>query len=619
MDAAAFLDALMALPAPIYPLVSRDGRWIAWSWQRAAPTIEVFVAPTDGSAPPLRLTDTAENTFVIAWTPDSAAVIVMHDHDGDERVQLFRIEIANPLIMQPLTAPNPPYFIRGGALHPDGNTLFYGANVDETGAVIEATWVYRHDLQTGARTPIARPLKGNYLNPQLSPTGAHILYNRKDRSAAGEQVWLVNADGSGDHEILHMADDLKSFASWFPDGMRVLVISEQATHDRLGIWHVGDAKDAVRWLIDDPNRHIETAYAPFGTDQIVVIETDHARKRASLLQPDTGLTTPLTLAGMTLIPYAPAAQGGWIGEIYSATQPNDLIRFDPADLRAESFTSLSRVWERTPITPADLAPARDYRWTADDGLPIQGWLYRPTGTTQGTILYVHGGPTWHLEDEINPQIQYFVHQGCAVLAPNYRGSTGFGRAFREAIKADGWGGREQTDMRAGVEALIRDGIAVAGKIGMTGTSYGGYSSWHAITHFPPDIIAASAPICGMTDLILDYETTRPDLRPYSEEMLGGTPTSAPEKFRERSPIHYVHQIRGRLLIIQGLQDPNVTPHNVDAVVKALQAGGIEYELLAFDDEGHGISKPSNQRRLFAALVAFFETAFAESGTVKGKS
>ncbi len=99
--------------------------------------------------------------------------------------------------------------------------------------------------------------------------------------------------------------------------------------------------------------------------------------------------------------------------------------------------------------------------------------------------------------------------------------------FREAIKQDGWGGREQEDIRAGIKALIAAGIAEPGKVGVTGTSYGGYSAWCAITRFPPELVAAAAPICGMTDLVVDYETTRPDLRPYSEEMMGGSPDRGP--------------------------------------------------------------------------------------------
>ena len=193
-----------------------------------------------------------------------------------------------------------------------------------------------------------------------------------------------------------------------------------------------------------------------------------------------------------------------------------------------------------------------------------------------------------------------------MLAPNYRGSTGFGLAFQESIKHDGWGGREQEDIRCGIEALIEAGAAEHGRVGVTGTSYGGYSAWWAITHYEP---AAAAPICGMTDLVLDYYATRPDLRPYSEEMMGGSPEDVPDLYRNRSPIEFVNNIKGKLLIVQGSKDPNVTQDNVQAVTKALQRENIPYELITFDDEGHGIARPKNLRVLYPRLADFFHKAF----------
>jgi dipeptidyl aminopeptidase/acylaminoacyl peptidase len=196
-----------------------------------------------------------------------------------------------------------------------------------------------------------------------------------------------------------------------------------------------------------------------------------------------------------------------------------------------------------------------------------------------------------------------------VLDVNYRGSTGFGLKYRHAIKEDGWGGREQVDIATGAQALIREGLATPGKVGVTGTSYGGYSSWFLLTHYPPEVIAASAPICGMTDLVVDYNTTRPDLRPYSEEMIGGRPDQVPERYIERSPINFVQDIRGKLFIVQGALDPNVTPENVRQVRERLEQHSIPYQQLVFMDEGHGIAKPANQEKLYPQLADFFERAF----------
>lgn len=606
-----FLDALLNIPGLVNPQVSPDGKWVAWTWVRVGPAADVFLAPTDGSRSPIRLTETPENTFVVSWTPDSQAIIVEEDKGGDERVRLFRVEIERPGVMIPLTEPSPNYYIRGGQLHPNGRWLIYGANYDfEKSQEIEPTLIYRHDIVTGERVVLARPQRGGYIVPKLNLQGTHILYSRKDLHPAGTQIWLVAIDGQSDQEILNFGPTAKIEASWFPDGQRVLFLAEAKTHRRLGIWEMRTGQ--ITWLLDDPQRNIEYAFVPANSSKIVLIEIAQARVRSSLLDPQTHKEFVLPKIEGNLIPLAPCnpQETEWIGEYYSARQPADLVRFSLDAIHPERFVSLTRIWERTSVRPQDLTPAEEIRWRSVDNLEIQGWLYRSRAPKpKGTIVYIHGGPTAHSEDRFSVQIQFFVSQGFHVFDPNYRGSTGFGLAFQEKIKEDGWGGREQDDIRTGIEHLIKLGIAQPSKVGVTGTSYGGYSCWCAITRWPPEIVAAAAPICGMTDLVVDYQTTRPDLRPYSEEMMGGSPEQVPHKYYERSPINFVQNIRGKLLIVQGARDPNVTPENVRAVRAALDRAGIPYEVLIFDDEGHGIIRPSNQKTLYLRLADFFTRAF----------
>jgi dipeptidyl aminopeptidase/acylaminoacyl peptidase len=604
-----FLDALLTLPRLFGGSVSPDGKWVAWMWSGIALTTDVYAVRTDGALPPIQLTDTAENSYFIAWTPDSESLIVAQDIGGNERDQLFQINLAQPGVLHPLTEPNPNYFIRGGQLHPNGKWLIYGANIDpDTGDEIEPTLIYRHDLATDQRTVLARPQKGGYIVPRLNPTGTHILYHRKDLHPSGLQLWLVGIDGEDDHEIVNLGADKKVLAQWFPDGQRILLRAETDTHYKIGIYDLPTR--STRWLIDDPERNFEHAFVPHGSTLAVLHEVRETGVHASLLNPDTGEETRFPAISGNLRPLAPVEGEAWVGLYYASRQITDVVRFSLLNFKPESFQSLTRVHERSRIGASDLVQAEDFRWKSVDGLGIQGWLYRAAAPARGTIVYVHGGPTWHHEDKFDQEIQFFVSQGFNIFDPNYRGSTGFSRTFTEAIKEDGWGGREQDDIRTGIEALIAAGIAEKGKVGITGTSYGGYSSWCAITRFSPDILAAAAPICGMTDLVVDYHTTRPDLRPYSEEMMGGTPDQIPEKYHQRSPINFVSNIKGRLLIVQGLQDPNVTPDNVRAVKTALDQSGIEFQMLTFDDEGHGIGRSQNLKTLYTHLSEFFSGAFS---------
>ena len=611
MDAERYLEALLSVPVLFGPGVSPDGSWVAWSWSRIGPAADVFAAPTDGSSPPVRLTETPEgDTMVASWTPDGESVLVTQDADGDERERLYRVRLSEPGAMEPLTGPDPNYYLRGGQLHPNGRWLVYSANLDaQSGEEIEADRLYRHDLEGGELLALARPERGSVPGPDLNRQGTHVLYSRNERDPAGQQVWLVDIEGREDREILNFGVRAKVAASWFPDGRRVLFVAEAGSHRRVGVWEMDGG--GARWLLDDPGRNVEGAFVPPNGGPVVVVGVEGARIEPFLLDPETGEESAPPRVRGSLVPLARSADGGWICKHYDARHPVDLIRYDAAGGVPIGLTNL---WDRTSLDADRLVGAEDFRWRSVDGLEVQGWLYRASGEGTGTVVLVHGGPTSHAEDRFNAEIQYLVSRGFHVLAPNYRGSTGFGLPFQNSIKEDGWGGREQEDIRRGIEALTEAGVAQPGRVGVTGTSYGGYSAWWAITHYPTDLVAAAAPICGMTDLVVDYHATRPDLRPYSEEMMGGTPEEIPARYRERSPINSVKDIRGRLLIVQGMQDPNVTPENVDVVVKALGRAGIRFELLTFEDEGHGIARPRNLKVLYPRLADFFDAALARDAS-----
>jgi dipeptidyl aminopeptidase/acylaminoacyl peptidase len=602
-----FIDAILALPALGRVLLSPDRRLVAWSWYRKAPAAEIFLAPTDGSAPPRRLTATPDDTGLLSWIPEGTGLVVAEDQGGSEHGQLFRLSLDGR--MTPLTEPAPAHFPRGGEIDASGRYLVFAANLDPaSGRTMEASWVLRQDLASGERRVLARPARPNNYVPRLDRKGVRVLYTRRDLDPAGTQVWMVDIDGGNDRELLNFGASVKTTASWFPDSRRLLVLAERPTHKRLGIYDTETG--GLAWLIDDPDRNIAMAYVPEGSERIVVIETREARSRALLIEPEAGAETAVELPEDTLIPVGPAADGAWLARRHGARQPDSLVRIAIEEDGPRFLGQVADPWAGSKLTARDLVPAEDMRWRSVDGLEIQGWLYRPKGPSRGLIVQVHGGPTAHSERALSAFIQSCCAAGFTVLDPNYRGSTGFGVTFREAIRETGWGGLEQDDIRTGIEAVMARGLVEPGRVGITGTSYGGYSAWCAITRWPPEIIAAAAPICGMTDLVVDYETTRPDIRPYSEEMMGGSPIALPERYRERSPIHFVDRIRGRLLIVQGANDPNVTPENVHVVEEALDRAGIAYETLVFGDEGHGVRKPENLRVLYARLIDFFAAAFA---------
>ncbi|MCW4051725.1 MAG: prolyl oligopeptidase family serine peptidase [Candidatus Bathyarchaeota archaeon] len=606
-----FLDALLSIPAIYGCTISKDAKYVAYTWKNVHPNRDVFIIPIDGRSQPTALTETPESTYLASIAPDSKSVIVGEDKSKNERVRLFEVEIDKPKQMKPLTDEDPQYFLRGGSLHPNRKWLIYSANYNaEKKQEIEATWLYRHDLETQERTILSKPMKPAWVYPQLNSRGTSVLYNRKDIHPKGDQYWLVDLEGKDDREILNFGSKARIQAVWLPDGEKIGFITdtrdgEAKKHYSLGIYDV--SQDVSQWIIDDANRNIERISSPASGNHLIVMEYQKARLRSSIIDVATMEEVFLPEIKGSVIPIGSKGANQWVGLYYSSTQPGDVVLFPIEDFGEEKLQSLTHVWERTTMNPEDLAVAQDFDWSSRDSLKIHGWLYIPKLPSKKTIIYVHGGPTAHIEDSVNPQIQYYVSQGFNVLAPNYRGSTGYGVEFEDSIRVNGWGSDEQEDIWEGARALIDREIAEGGKIGVTGTSYGGYSSWYAVTK-APQLFAAAVPICGMTDLVVDYETTRPDLRPYSEEMLGGSPTEVPERYYERSPINFANNISARLLIVQGARDPNVTPKNMEVVKRELDDNRIKYDLLVFDDEGHGISKTKNQKILFKKIVDFFQQA-----------
>lgn len=595
------------------PHVSADGKWLAWSWTGVTDTGNVWIVPTDGSAPPRRVTDGADHFHVNHVATDGSALILSQSIGSNEHDRLFYRDLKSDAPLRELTPLQDDHYVFGGALL--GNTLIYVADYDyAAGEVTSGSWIYRHDLATGVRQVLTRTESVTAVAPEISPKGDLVLYTRSDNHPGGIQLFLVGSDGSGDREILNVGDDKKIAATWLGDNGDILVKAEAGAHERVGILNsiTGD----LRWLVDDPARCIESVLAAHDGREVALVEYVGGRLQAKLLDIATGRERPFGPSGRSLLPVAALPGGSWIAEAYDSRDAHDFVRIDPG---ADASVNLTRTAKLFGFEVGDFTPATDYRWQSVDGREIQGWLYEPKGDCRGLIIWVHGGPTWHSEDWVNPVIQFLAASGFRVLDPNYRGSTGFGHDFREAIKVDGWGGREQQDIRAAIESLIAVGKAERGRIGVAGLSYGGYSSWFAITRFA-DLVDAAMPVCGMYELAIDYHATEmPHGRLYSEEMMGGTPEALPERYHNASPANFIGNIKGRLLIVHGMADSNVSPENTHKACRDLTEAGIPYDLLTFPDEGHGIYKAGNRQTWLERAASFFSDAFASASSSIRKS
>ena len=577
---------------------SADGRWAFWCWSGPTETDDVWCAPLDGSDPPERLTHGTDHFGIRDVSPDGSRLILAQSVHSNEHDHLMLLDRASRVLTQ-LTPVQSSHYLYGGSFGADGRAIFFTANFDYGSAeVTQGGWLWRQDLTSGARSCLARADSPFETGPKLSPDGTRLLWHRHEFAPAGTQLWVLNVDGSDCREVLNLGPANNARGVWLDDD-RIALVADRDGRDGLGILTLSTGTQD--WLAEEPALFPHDVLAGTGP-AFLCIHHDRSHTRAALVEGRSLRPLPNTSGRRSLLPHAALPQGGWLAEAYDADAPHDLV--------AVAADGSCRIIAQAPENPArQHATPQDFRWTAPDGRPVQGWLYRPNGPAKGLIGYVHGGPTWHSEDWVNPKIQFWVASGYAVLDPNYRGSTGFGHDHREAVKDDGWGGREQADIRAGLEAARAAGIP--GPIAVAGNSYGGFSSWFAITR-AADLVTAAIPMCGMYRLDIDYHATEmPHGRAYSEEMMGGTPEEFPEKYANASPGRFIDRIRGHVMIVHGLADSNVGPEDTHAAVRELTAAGIPHEVMLFEDEGHGVFRRSNVDRYLRASAAFLERAFRD--------
>ncbi|HEX9992083.1 MAG TPA: S9 family peptidase [Acidimicrobiales bacterium] len=254
-----------------------------------------------------------------------------------------------------------------------------------------------------------------------------------------------------------------------------------------------------------------------------------------------------------------------------------------------------------------LAPMEPFSFTARDGLTIHGYLTFPPGEERSglpAVLNVHGGPwardTWGL----HPEAQWMANRGYLCIQVNFRGSTGYGKAFVNAGNRE-WAGRMHDDLVDAVGHVVGQGWADPGRIAIYGGSYGGYAALVGAT-FTPDLFRCAVDIVGPSNLKTLIESIPPYWAPLRAQFLTrvGDPDTEAEFMWSRSPLSRVDRIRIPLLIAQGANDPRVKQAESEQIVAALRDKGVDHEYLLFPDEGHGFAKPENRLRFYAAAERF---------------
>ena len=254
-----------------------------------------------------------------------------------------------------------------------------------------------------------------------------------------------------------------------------------------------------------------------------------------------------------------------------------------------------------------LAPMEAFSFTARDGLEIHGYVTYPPEVERRdlpAVLNVHGGPwardTWGY----NPEAQWLANRGYVSIAVNFRGSTGYGKAFGNAADKQ-WGRSMHTDLLDAIDHLAGKGLIDRERVGIMGGSYGGYAAL-AGAAFTPDVFRCAVDLCGPSNLLTLLASIPPYWKPMVAMMYAkvGDPETEKDMLWERSPLSQVDAIQIPVLVGQGANDPRVKQAEAEQIVEALKAKGLPHEYLLFPDEGHGLARPENREIYYAAAEAF---------------
>jgi dipeptidyl aminopeptidase/acylaminoacyl peptidase len=589
-------SVLFGYPERTGPALSPDGTRIA------------YLAPHDGALSVWVRTIGAQDDRVIAsdpkrpiraafWSPDGARVLYPQDAGGDENFHLF-------------------------AADPDGGTAPVDLTpYDGTRVEVQSIDYARPDvvlIAMNRRDP--RVFDVHRLDPG---SGAETLdtLNPGTFAAFADDAQMVVRAGTIQHddassEIVvretadapwrtlvryDAADGIPDVAGFTPDGDNLLVVtSADADAARLVSYDV--ASGARSEVAGDPHYDVATvrfspkSKAPFAasvvrdrTDWIVLdpaYEADFAALAAQV-PGDLGIES-IDREDRTWL----------VSSLVDAGSPS-YWTYDRAAKRAEKLFATRPALERY-----TLAPMTPITYPARDGLTIHGYLTTPAGVeARGlpTVLLVHGGPWARDEWGYNGQVQWLANRGYAVLQPNFRGSTGYGKAHLNAGD-NAWAGAMHTDLLDAKDWLVAQRIGDPARVAIMGASYGGYATLAALA-FAPGAFACGVDIVGPSNL----NTLLASIPPYWET-LRATFTQrmgdSEEFLAAQSPLFRAGAIRAPLLIGQGANDPRVKIAESDQIVAAMRANGQPVTYVVFEDEGHGFARPENSRRFNAAVEAF---------------
>jgi len=624
--AALHVEGVPPVPARLLPEIQRYSsivghQFVEWHPQRRemivahrapqASTVQLFLLRQPlGALEPL--TEGAEPVTEGTWEPRSGRYIVFRRaRGGDEAYQLFRLDPATREARQ-ITPDGQRHFFNDW-LRSRSRVLVSSVPLDRTAAggtrAAVATTLSVVDPDDPASRRIVAELPGpGWFNALVSPDERQIAITRYT-SATQSEVWLVDI-ASGQRRRLLPAEGQTLRAAhftsgWTPDGRALFVVSDRASEFR----------ELMRVDLAGGEPARLTAHIPWdisGGDArrdgrlLALLANVDGREELRLLDGASGAerpVPPMPGGSVTRVGVHPASSELAL-VVNSAQGPGQVQTLDPASGRVQ-------VWTRPAggdgIDLAELPEQRTVRWKSFDGLTISGVLSLPPARFTGprpVLMLMHGGPESQARLGWNGRYNYLIQQhGIALLEPNVRGSSGYGKTF---LDLDNGRRREDSvrDMAAAIDWVATQRGLDAKRIVVMGGSYGGYMALAASVRLA-DRIAGAASAVGISNFVSFLENTESYRRDLRRAEYGDERDPAMREFLQSiSPLNLADRIRQPLLVAQGRNDPRVPWTESEQIVRSLQQRGMPVWYLLAANEGHGFARRENADYYFAALTEF---------------
>src|SRR4051812_20145703 len=583
---------------------SPDGKQIAFVTNISGRN-NIWLVPASGGWP-VQLTVSNQRQTAPAWSPDGKSIAYMSDYDGDEQWDIFIVnplsgELINLTKTKDISEESPTW-------SPDGRWLAYTVK-PRTSSTYEIDMMNVLTKQVRHLTS-GTPKEQSNFGPIWSRDGKHVVFTQQHATGKDSNVFIAEVE-TGKPTMLtpHKGEFNHAATDISPEGKWVLLTSNAGNgYDNVGLLEVASKK--IEWLTHDkweinsanfsPDGKLATWTANVDGNQEIVTY-DLATKMATSLPLPKGVNS---LAGAET---AFSHDGGRVLFYHNGPNaPQDVWVYDRGSGKSQQVTNslVGGIRSEDMVEPSLVHyPSKDGKWQISALVYVPYNL--PHGEQTAAIVYVHGGPTAQTMNSFNRNIQYLVNQGYVVIAPNYRGSSGYGKEFQDANRFD-MGGGDLADCVGAADWIKQTGLVDPKKLVIMGGSYGGYMTMMGVTK-AADVWAAGVAIVPFVNWFTEIKNEDPLLREYDMATMGD-PDDPKNKqlFEDRSPAYHLENIKAPLMMLAGGHDPRCPASETRQVQEAIEKRGGKVEVKIYENEGHGFAKVENQIDAYKRVANFLK-------------